>query len=104
MRSPVLAACAGALLTASAMAGCSASVTTGDNLDIDKLETTIASEIEQQLDLSGTPTVTCPDEVKIEKDAVFTCTAELEGDSVDVQVTQTDDEGNVTWETVQPDQ
>jgi hypothetical protein len=72
----------------------------GSNLDIDKLETTVATEMQTQLNLSGTPTVTCPDPVPIEQGNVFTCTAELDGDSVDVEVTQTDDQGNVTWQTV----
>lgn len=94
MRSP-LACCAGVLLTAAALTGCSAST-----LDIDKLESTIATEMQQQLDLPAEPTVTCPDEVEIEAGNVFTCTAELDGDSVEVQVTQNDDEGNVSWETL----
>jgi hypothetical protein len=87
-----------------ALAGCSASVSTGsNNLDIAKLESTVATEMQSQLDLSAAPTVTCPDPVPIEKDNQFTCTAELDGDSVDVAVTQTDDQGNVSWEVVQPE-
>ncbi|MEZ5118567.1 MAG: DUF4333 domain-containing protein [Candidatus Nanopelagicales bacterium] len=100
MRSSLIALGAGALL-ATALAGCSGSVSVGgSNLDIDKLETTVATEMQTQLNLSGTPTVTCPDPVPIEQGNVFTCTAELDGDSVDVEVTQTDDQGNVTWQTV----
>lgn len=95
MRS-TLARCAGALLAAAALTSCS----TTSTLDIDKLESTIATEMEQQLDLPGTPTITCPDEVEIEAGNVFNCTAELAGDSVEVQVTQDDDEGNVSWETL----
>ena len=100
MRSSLIALGAGALL-ATALAGCSGSVSVGgSNLDIDKLETTVATEMQTQLNLSGTPAVTCPDPVPIEQGNVFTCTAELDGDSVDVEVTQTDDQGNVTWQTV----
>jgi hypothetical protein len=88
---------AGLLLGTTVLSGCSSS-----NLDIDKLETNIATEMQSQLGLSGTPTVTCPDSVPIEQGNVFTCTAELDGDTVDVEVTQTDDKGNVSWETVQP--
>lgn len=88
---------AGLLLGTTVLSGCSSS-----NLDIDKLETNIATEMQSQLSLSGTPTVTCPDSVPIEQGNVFTCTAELDGDSIDVKVTQTDDKGNVNWETVQP--
>ena len=91
-----------ACLTGLGLSACSASVSTSDNLDITKLETTVATEMKSQMDLSAEPTVTCPDEVPIQKDNVFTCTAELDGDSVDVQVTQTDDAGNVSWEVVQP--
>ncbi len=88
---------AGLLLGTTVLSGCASS-----NLDIDKLETNIATEMQSQLSLSGTPTVTCPDSVPIEQGNVFTCTAELDGDSIDVKVTQTDDKGNVNWETVQP--
>jgi hypothetical protein len=101
MRSSLIALGAGALLVTTALAGCSGSVSVGgSDLDIDKLETTIAGEMQTQLNLSGTPTVTCPDPVPIEQGNVFTCTAELDGDTVDVEVTQTDDQGNVTWQTV----
>ena len=83
--------------------GCSAEVSTGSNdLDISKLESTIASGMQEQLGLDGKPTVTCPESVPIQQGNVFTCTAELNGDRVDVKVTQTDDQGNVNWEVVQP--
>jgi hypothetical protein len=101
MRSSLIALGAGAILVTTALSGCSGSVSVGgSNLDIDKLETTVATEMQTQLNLSGTPTVTCPDPVPIEQGNVFTCTAELDGDSIDVEVTQTDDQGNVTWKTV----
>jgi hypothetical protein len=101
MRSSLIALGAGALLVTAALSGCSGSVSVGgSNLDIDKLESTVATEMQTQLNLSGTPTVTCPDPVPIEQGNVFTCTAELDGDTIDVEVTQTDDQGNVTWQTV----
>ena len=101
MRSSLIALGAGAILVTTALSGCSGSVSVGGaNLDIDKLETTVATEMQTQLNLSGTPTVTCPDPVPIEQGNVFTCSAELDGDSIDVEVTQTDDQGNVTWKTV----
>jgi hypothetical protein len=98
MRASVISVGAGLLLGSAVLSGCS----TSSDLDIEKLQTTIATEMQSQLDLSGTPTVTCPDPVPIEAGNVFTCTAELDGDTIDVKVTQTDDQGNVTWETVQP--
>lgn len=86
---------AGALVVAATLSGCSA-----QELDVDKLESTISTEMQSQLDLPAAPTVTCPDSIPIEQGKVSTCTAELDGDSVDVEVTQTDDQGNVTWKTV----
>lgn len=103
MRESLVVLGTGVLLTVASLSGCSASVSTGSsNLDINKLETMVASEMETQLNLSATPTVTCPDPVPIEQGNVFTCTAELNGDTIDVEVTQTDDQGNVNWKTVQP--
>lgn len=103
MRSSFVLLGAGAFVAAAALSGCSGSVSVGgSDLDINKLETTVASEMQTQLNLSATPTVTCPDPVPMEQGNVFTCTAELDGDSIDVEVTQTDDQGNVTWKTVQP--
>lgn len=87
------------ILALGLVSGCSSG---SNELDISKLQSTIASGMQEQMDLSGTPTVTCPESVPIQQDNVFTCTAELDGDSVDVKVTQTDDQGNVNWEVVQP--
>lgn len=87
----VIIACAALTLAACSSGG----------LDMTKLETTIATELQSQLDLSAEPTVTCPEDVPIEKDNVFNCTATLDGESADIQVTQTDDQGNVKWEVVQ---
>ncbi len=93
---PLIVISAGALAIA-ALTGCSST-----ELDIPKLESTVAAEMKTQLNLPAEPTVTCPDPVSIEAGNVFTCTAELDGDTIDVEVTQTDDKGNVTWQTVQP--
>jgi hypothetical protein len=42
--------------------------------------------------------VVCPDEVTIESGATFTCTATTDdGRSAEIEVTQDDDQGNVTW-------
>lgn len=81
------------------LAGCSSSPS---ELDTAKLQTTIATGMQEQLTLPEAPTVTCPETITIEKDAVSTCTATLDDETVDVKVTQTDDQGNVTWEVVQP--
>lgn len=102
MRTPRIITALG-FAAALSLTACSASVSTGPTeLDVTKLETTIATGMQEQLELSAEPTVTCPDTISIQKDAVTTCTAELDGETVDVQVTQTDDQGNVNWEVVQP--
>lgn len=102
MRRPLIMFAA-SLFAAASLSACSGSVSVGsNNLDIDKLESTVATEMQSQLGLDAEPTVTCPDTVPIEKDNVFTCTATLDGESVDVKVTQNDDQGNVSWEVVQP--
>ena len=75
--------------------GCSFSA--GGTLDIDRLESEIATGIEQQTGASVT--VECPDEVKIEQGNTFDCAVtDEEGTSATVRVTQKDDEGNVEWE------
>ena len=79
------------------LSACSASVSV-NNLDIDKLQNTIADGMQTQLDLPTAPSVTCPESVPIEAGNTFSCTAELDGESVEVKVTQNDDQGNVSWE------
>jgi hypothetical protein len=66
-------------------------------LDTVKLESGVASELGTQL--GGTWTVSCPSDVAIEKGGTFTCDAtSADGQSSTINVTQTDDQGNVTWE------
>jgi hypothetical protein len=75
---------------------CSASVSTGGDLNTDRAEEVIAEGI---LDQTGTDvTVRCPDDVAIEQDNTFDCTARgSDGTESTVEVTQTDDEGNIEW-------
>lgn len=82
---------------AAAATGCS------KTLKIDDLEIEIASQIDAQLGTTGN-TVSCPDDdVKAEAGATFECTATLStGDTVTVEVKQTDGDGNVTWTLVDP--
>lgn len=69
-------------------------------LDMAKAEASIAAEISAQA--GGEWTVTCPDDVPIEKGLTANCEAtSADGQSVMVNITQTDDQGNVTWETVE---
>jgi len=87
------------------VAVCIAAVATGcsKTLKIDDLEIQIASQIDTQLDTTGT-SVSCPDDdVKAEAGATFECTATLStGDAVTVEVKQTDADGHVTWTLVDP--
>lgn len=69
-------------------------------LDEAKVESSIAAEIAAQA--GGEWTVTCPDDIPIEQGLTANCEAtSADGQSVMVNVTQTDDQGNVTWETVE---
>jgi len=66
-------------------------------LDMPDLEAQIKDGIEEQVDVSISA-VDCPDEVEAETGATFECKAEVsDGSSATVEVTQTDDEGNVDW-------
>lgn len=69
-------------------------------LDMAKAESSIAAEISAQA--GGEWTVTCPDDVPIQKGLTANCEAtSADGQSVMINITQTDDQGNVTWETVE---
>ena len=85
------------------LAGCSFSVEGlsfgfGNNtLDDEKLETEISQGLTTQTGLVTTA-VTCPEDQTIEAGNVFNCEAALEGgQTLAIQVTQNDDEGNVNW-------
>ncbi len=78
-----------------ALAGCSVSV---GGLDMQKAQTEIAKGIEEQTDATGV-SVTCPEGVPMEQGNTFTCNATTaEGEKATITVTQTDDQGNITWE------
>ncbi len=85
------------LLTSVALVGgCSRTKT----LDANDLEETLRSKIEQQLGAHGI-TVDCPDDEPAAAGATFQCTAtSADGKTITVEVTQTDDQGNVTYKQV----
>lgn len=87
-----------AVLTALALAGAGVAGCGTQMLNTDKAETEIAKGIEQQTNVQAT--VDCPDDVEIKQDDTFTCTAKLGdgGRTGTVTVTQTDDEGNISWQ------
>ena len=69
-------------------------------LDTDGLEGTLKKQVAAEI---GSPvtSVDCPSDVEVETGGTFECTAtEGSGTTFTVRVTQTDDEGNVTYELV----
>lgn len=71
----------------------------GRPLDTDSVETQVATQMASQL--GGEWTVECPDRVEPEEGHRFRCTAESDGDGVEVLVTQEDAEGSLTWRIVE---
>jgi type III secretory pathway lipoprotein EscJ len=69
-------------------------------LDAQQLDQKIASDMKDNLDMHGV-TVSCPDDVPAEAGRTFGCNARsAEGTAMAIEVTQTDDRGNVTYEVV----
>jgi hypothetical protein len=68
-------------------------------LDPDQLERTLARKISDQLDVRGIE-VECPDDVEARQGATLECIARAPGETAGlrIEVTQLDDDGNVTWE------
>jgi hypothetical protein len=68
-------------------------------LDHDQLERTLAREISAQLAVPGIE-VECPDDVEAGQGAMVECIARAPGETAGlrIEVTQLDDDGNVTWE------
>ncbi len=93
----LLRVCAGLAAAVAALPACSFSASVGgDDLDTDRAEQVIAEGILEQTDTEVT--VQCPDDVPIEQDNTFDCTArDSDGTESTVEVTQTDDEGNIQW-------
>jgi hypothetical protein len=80
-----------ALVTIALFAACSRP------LDVTGLESQLKRQVEDDLGTTGL-TVTCPDNVKAEAGSTFTCEAsDASGATMVITVTQTDDQGNVTW-------
>jgi uncharacterized protein DUF4333 len=66
-------------------------------LDSEGLERQLETQLEQELG-TGALTVTCPTDVEVAAKAAFECTAsDGEGIDLTISVTQTNDEGDVTW-------
>jgi Domain of unknown function (DUF4333) len=69
-------------------------------LDSTGVESQVKAAIEGRLGQTGM-TVDCPDDIEVKAGATFTCTATgPSGATATVEVTQTDDKGNLTWKIV----
>jgi hypothetical protein len=69
----------------------------GKELDVSKPEEAIAREVERvyAVDVSE---VSCPRDVEVKAGATFDCLVVLPGDRLTAKVTQTDDEGGLSFE------
>ena len=97
MRGPLASLSATCVLLALLATACGQS-----KLDTSRLE----SQIEKTLaDRTGFPikSVSCPDDVEAKKGGTFRCTVTTaRGERAVVNVTQTDDQGGVTWKLAGP--
>jgi len=85
------------IVVAPLVIGCSVSVGTG-GLNETKLQDEIHNKIQQVTGVAPA-TVNCPTDAKQGKGNDFQCAAIVEGQTVTVNVTQTDDSGHVTFAT-----
>jgi hypothetical protein len=68
-------------------------------LDTAQLERRLGREISEHLGVRGV-VADCPDDVEVQRGSTLECIARAPGETVGlrVEVTQLDDDGNVTWE------
>jgi len=71
-------------------------------LDIEGLEGQLDAQVEREINTTIT-SVSCPDEdIEVMQGGTFTCTAQEEsGATFTLVITQTDDQGNVSWDLVE---
>jgi hypothetical protein len=88
------AALFGALaVTVGLLAACSSSLSQTDVQD--KLQQGLTEQ------LGGEYTVTCPSDIPVQSGGTFTCdVTSTDGSTAKINVTQNDDQGNLTWEIV----
>lgn len=89
-RSRTGAICAAAALTLGLLAGCSST------LDTDKLQQTIQADLSKGIPAGTQVSVTC-ESADIKSGSQSTCTANLGSQTLTYDVTQNDDQGNVTY-------
>ena len=85
-----------------ALGACSASVSVGgsNTLDTAKLKKAIRTEVDDKLPIR-IGQVTCPEDVKVDEGDIFSCEVAIDDDSLEIEVEQTDDEGNVDFRAVE---
>ena len=93
LRSTRALALAAAILSVTALAGCSTTKT----LSTDDVQNAIQKGLSDQV--GGTFTVTCPSDITAEKGGTFTCSVAnaSDGSTATVTVTQEDAEGQFNW-------
>jgi Domain of unknown function (DUF4333) len=81
------------------LAACSGSVSIGssDTLDTAKLETKLEEAATALLPGFAVTNPTCPADVKMVQGGTFSCTVDVAGQPLRFDVTQDDDEGNVSY-------
>lgn len=91
---------AAAVVIGALLGGCTISGWTTKQIDEEKAQELIDQSLEEELSGIEVSSVKCP-EREAKKGDVFTCTATIDGQSLEVEVTQTNDEGSVEMERTQ---
>jgi hypothetical protein len=81
----------GVAMVIAVAAACSS---TTETIDAGKLERSIKSFLEKS---NRVTSIECPEDVKLEKGATFTCAARIEGTRQIIDVTQKNDKGSVVF-------
>ncbi len=68
-----------------------------ETLDLERAEDEITESLQAEYVGVSVERVTCPDDVKVEEGATFTCTTQIDGQDFAVTVTQEDDQGSVRF-------
>ncbi|WP_410785247.1 DUF4333 domain-containing protein [Kribbella sp. C-35] len=77
-----------AALAAVVLAGCSAEVTVGDGtVDADRMASAVAMYLREHVPDVQVGTITCPTDVKVAEGKTFTCTADVAGTQLPMNVT-----------------
>ncbi len=83
-----------------ALAGVTLAACGSSNLDAQKLQNTITAKI-NEVAPGAQVTVSCPSDIKPQQGGTFQCSATVNGQQVNLAVTQNDDKGNVSYKSEQ---